>query len=112
MLSIRRFSDSFAMMMVNCLGQYYVPLYTVHDNFITPYPFSIFVSDYYSLIITKYVQSPIYYVNRFIIHNLLVEPRKVQFNENQLTKTIHLERLKLYLEDLIPKNVGISKRNK
>lgn len=95
-----------AMKVVETMLYYNAPIYTVHDNFITTSNHSKKVALVYSGAM-KTLGSPLQIINTFIYLNL------VQHLSNQegfsINKVITSERLKLILDQNIPKNIGKSK---
>lgn len=63
------------------MKNHHVPIYTVHDNFITTAPFAKYISDTYIKILGE-GRDPLYYINKFLIKNLVGDDSLISLTLN------------------------------
>lgn len=93
----------FMILEINDRKDLHVPVYTVHDNFITIAPFAKYVSDTYIKIYAE-GREPLYYINYFLILNLAGG-----HSSYSMDKPLPLDYIYKLLTDLVPSNLNNNK---
>lgn len=95
----------------NVKDNFTVPVYTVHDNFITTSVYAHKLPQIYTKVFTKYMEPPLNIINKFIYMNLRLEFPQIGII-NKFYEPIPGESLRILFLNLMPKNLSLKERLK